>query len=594
MQYCVLIELGQTTVTFSAYTGGDDGFKPYGDSQRPLAVWFSGSSVIIGRDADEQAIKGTPNAFRDLFRQMKSIGHFDYANEVHDYNKLVLFTLRAGLKEFFSDRLLNSQGTLEDNIGNLPLLLMFGADMDDDMCAVVESQLRDNGFGNVLRVHEDDYVLRTLPAMYSQNRLVLSSDGDWLFGDIYVGRKQVSSFKIADAGRDPRVNKLADLIWERTQAENDWLDFKKELPELQRAANRFILSDDSTFDGDVLLSNGQHYHYYLERADLRQFNQKDDAELLRTLYSYVSEFTNRDDCCVILKGQATMNKYLIEKLKPNFSQVLVDNKLMDASRSLLLEECKALDFKFAGGKAKVRKAESVEVVNKAPDAGAQPAQSAKVTAPTKRDERDFKMLKLDVETHLANGRNAQAAAAVKSFLDAMHTKGVDAFDSEAAALLKTAPAETKASKAADAHAQSAEPTGKERRAMRILEATVNTLLANGQAAKAKAEIAAFRKEMHANGITAFDVDLDNMVRSAVPAKSDSKTVAPTKASVQTTEPTGKDKRDMRMLEATVSTLITKGQAAKAKVEIAAFRKEMHAKGITAFDAQLDQLTQKVN
>lgn len=54
--------------------------------------------------------------------------------------------------------------------------------------------------------------------------------------------------------------------------------------------------------------------------------------------------------------------------------------------------------------------------------------------------------------------------------------------------------------------------------MRVLEASVSTYLNNGQAAKAAAEIADFRKEMQAKGITAFDVDLDKMAKqTASPA-----------------------------------------------------------------------------
>lgn len=517
MQYCVMIELGQTTVTFSGYTEGADGFAPYGAAPRPLAVWFSGSSVIIGRDAEEQAVKGTPNAFCDLFSQMMSVGHFDYANETLDYSKLVLFTLRAGIKEFFSDRLLNSQGSLEDNVSTLPLILMFGSDMDDDKCAVVESQLRDNGFGNVVRVYEDDYILRSLPAIYSKGTLILSSDGNSLFGDVYVGRKHMSSFVLSEAGRDPRVDKLARLIWERANAETEYLEFDKEKVELQKAANRFIASDEATFDGVILMSNGEHYHYYLDKADMQQLSNAGDTEFLNSLFAHVSDFVQRKECCVVLKGLAATNKYLQEKLKPEFSAVLSDKNLIEASRSLLLEECKARNFQFSDGSRK----ESKPAPKAAAAASfAQPIASGNVE-PTKRDERDFKFLKHEVETLLANGRRARAEQAVHDFLQSMAERGIKAFDSEAADLLGKVSVTS-----------AVEPTGMERRAMRVLEATVSTYLNNGQAAKAAAEIAVFRKEMQSKGITAFDSDLDKLAKqtaSPSPAKSEPKPASAVKA-----------------------------------------------------------------
>lgn len=512
-----MIELGQTTVTFSAYTEGADGFVPYGAAPRPLAVWFSGSSVIIGRDAEEQAVKGTPNAFRDLFSQMKSVGHFDYANETFDYSKLVLFTLRAGIKEFFSGRLLNTQGALEDNVGSLPLILMFGSDMEDDKCAVVESQLRDNGFGNVMRAYEDDYILRSLPDFYPKGTLILSSDGNSLFGDVYVGRKHMSSFVLPEAGCDPRVDKLAKLIWDRTNAEAVWLDFSKEYPALQKLANRFIAAGEADFDGDVLLSNGEHYHYWLVKDDMQQLSNAGDAEFLNSLFAHVSDFVQRKECCVVLKGLAASNKYLQEKLKPEFSSVLADKSLIEASRSLLLEECKARNFKFSDGPRKEAKP-APKVVAAPPSV--QPVVSGSVE-PSKRDERDFKVLKHEVETLLTNGRRARAEQAVHDFLQSMAERGVSAFDSEAADLLGKVSVTS-----------AVEPTGMERRAMRVLEATVSTYLSNGQAAKAAAEIAAFRKEVQAKGITAFDSDLDKMAKrtaSSSPAKSAPKPASADKA-----------------------------------------------------------------
>lgn len=518
MQYCVMIELGQTTVTFSGYTEGADGFVPYGAVPRPLAVWFCGSSVIIGRDAEEQAVKGTPNAFRNLFDQMKKVGHFDYANETYDdLSKLVLFTLRAGIKEFFSDRLLNSQGSLEDNVSTLPLILAFGSDMDDDKCVVVESQLRDNGFGNLVRVNEDDYILRSLPAIYSKGTLILSSDGNSLFVAVYVGRKHKSSFVLSKAGRDPRVDKLAGLIWERSDAKNEYLEFDKEKTELQKAANRFMASDEATFDGDILMSDGHHYHYYLDKADMQQLSSAGDTEFLNSLFANVSDFVQPKECCVVLKGLAASNKYLQEKLKPEFSTVLSDKNLIEASRSLLLEECKARNFQFSDGLRKESKP-APKAAAAAPFA--QPVASGNVE-PTKRDERDFKFLKHEVETLLANGRRARAEQAVHDFLQSMAERGVKAFDSEAADLLGKVSVTS-----------AVEPTGIERRAMRVLEATVSTYLNNGQAAKAAAEIAAFRKEMQSKGITAFDVDLDKLAKqtaSPTSAKSAPKPASAVKA-----------------------------------------------------------------
>lgn len=527
MEYCILIELGKTNVTFAAYTGGDGGFVPYGEPHRPLAVWFSGSSVIIGKDAKREALKGTPNAFHGLFERMKEPGHFDYANETHDFNKLVLFTLRAGMKEFFTERLLNSQGALEDNVGHLPLVMMFGADMEEDTCSVVMSQLRDNGFGNVRRAHEDDYILRSLPARYADNKakLVLSSDGNALFGDAYMDGKNVSSFTLSKAGIDPRVAKLAELVWERTGAEYDWLEYDKELTELQRVANAFIVSGEATYDGNVMLSNGVPYHYYLSRADLYLFNRQDNSEVLQQLLSHVGTLADRHKCSVVLKGLAAANKFLQEILTPEFhALVLVDKGIMEASRALLLDECRAVGFKFGRGGATVKQT-AVQRGGDIPKPTVNQPSPVKAALPTKRDERDFKMLRLGVETHMTNGNRRAAEADVSKFLNAMHAKGITAFNDEASRLLDGfAKAATQGeAKQPPLVSASIEPTGKDKRTFKMLEAMVRTLRANGNVGQIRAAVEAFRKEMHGRGITVFDKDLDGLL--AVPSPQ-AKTVPP--------------------------------------------------------------------
>lgn len=201
MEYCILTELSRTHVTFSAYKGGEGGFVPYGETHRPLAVWFSGNSVVTGKDAKQQALIGTPNAFTDLFERMKHPGHFNYAGESHDNNKLVLYTLRAGMKEFLINELLGCCGDLEGNVASLPLVMMFAPDLAGH-AAVVLSQLRDNGFSNVMQASEDEYLLRALPPS-GNARLVLSSDGENLFGNVYADGKCMSALPCpkADATR---------------------------------------------------------------------------------------------------------------------------------------------------------------------------------------------------------------------------------------------------------------------------------------------------------------------------------------------------------------------------------------------------------
>lgn len=490
MGYCVLVEISQTNITFSAYTGGESGFVPYGGEHRPLAVWFSGSSVIIGQDAKQQAMQRTPNAFYNLFDQMKSLGQFDYANETHDYNKLVLYTIRAGLKEFFMNVLRNSQGALEDNIAHLPLVIIFGADMDHSLRSVVVTQLKDNGFGNIWTVEEDEYIISSLPSSKTngQSNMVLSSDGVSLYGALYSQGKNIDNFVLKGSGRDPRVDKLAELIWERTMAENDWLMFESELPELQKAANRYIMSGEDDWNSNVTLSNGSSYPYYLNKADLDLYNRINDTGLVQKLLEHVSAaHIDKRKCNVILKGLAANNKYLYEMLNPEFVSLFILGKdLRKKYFSTLLDDCKARKFKF---KSQGKNPDTNNAIN--------------VSVITKRDEREFKKLKLSIETYKQNGNAKQALKEAEEFLAKMHTRNLNQFDKEVEQLLDwieegkpIAPIE---------------PSSLDKRNFRVLKAQVNTLMSNGKQQQARKEIDNFKREMREKGITFFDVELGNLL-----------------------------------------------------------------------------------
>lgn len=482
MGYCVLVEISQTNITFSAYTGGESGFVPYGGEHRPLAVWFSGSSVIIGQDAKQQAMQRTPNAFYNLFDQMKSLGQFDYANETHDYNKLVLYTIRAGLKEFFMNVLRNSQGALEDNIAHLPLVIIFGADMDHSLRSVVVTQLKDNGFGNIWTVEEDEYIISSLPSSKTngQSNMVLSSDGVSLYGALYSQGKNIDNFVLKGSGRDPRVDKLAELIWERTMAENDWLMFESELPELQKAANRYIMSGEDDWNSNVTLSNGSSYPYYLNKADLDLYNRINDTGLVQKLLEHVSAaHIDKRKCNVILKGLAANNKYLYEMLNPEFVSLFILGKdLRKKYFSTLLDDCKARKFKF---KSQGKNPDTNNAIN--------------VSVITKRDEREFKKLKLSIETYKQNGNAKQALKEAEEFLAKMHTRNLNQFDKEVEQLLDGIEV--------DKDVAPIEPSSLDKRNFRVLKAQVNTLISNGKQQQARKEIDNFKREMREKGITFF-------------------------------------------------------------------------------------------
>lgn len=501
MNYCILVELSRKSIAFSYYTDDIDKFEPYGDEPvKPLAVWFSGSSVIVGTDAKNEAQKGTSNAFYDLFELMERQEHFSYANEKHEYKKLILYTIRAGLREFFIRVMLNTLGTLDENIAKLPLLLVIGSDVELNERNVLMKQLRDNGFGNVSEISEDRYIIHSFykeKAFDLQLSLILSSDGEHIYGTVYKGIKSVENFICKNAGKDPRVDKLANLAWERTQAENDWLKLENEMPELRNAAIKFIQSGDIECNDNITLSNGYEYSFYLTREDLNLYNQNDGGHIVQEIVNRVIQHGDKQTCLAVLKDKAASNRYLQDLLQSEF-RVL---KILDKTNKAIVMErivkwCKEKTFLFARSYPP-----TVPVyVDSEPVTG----------APTKRDERNFKMLALSVETYLRNGDTRSARHEAEEFLKEMHERHINEFDARVEQLLpKNKPTGVPATESTS-KPTAVPPSPRDNRSFKILLKSVETSTKNGITEKTISEINAFIQEMHGKSVYAFDEEAEKM------------------------------------------------------------------------------------
>lgn len=504
MNYCVLVEINRFTIRFSYYTDGIGRFEPFDKDEpsKPLAVWFNGSSVIIGDDAKREAKRKTPNAFYDLLVWMQKQGHFDYANEKHEYNNLILYTIRAGLRNFYARILLNSEGSLDENMPHVPLLISMGSDIEENESAVIISQLYDNGFGNIKKINFDSFIIETFEKE-GGTYLILSGFGENVLAKIYSSKHE-DKFILHNAGKDPRVDKLAKLIWERTQAESNFLEFDNEIDELRRSAKNFIYSGESEADDNIVLSDGIEYPYYLTKDDMRLFNQDDSASFLNVLVNRVNQYVPRQQCQVILKGVLATNKYLIEKLRPEFHDIKVMEK--DDIRDVLnkiVEWCKANNFKFAKDSKPVDTPNyEYEPQNK------QYEGHTAFCGPSKREERDFNILKKQVEAYKNGCEYDKAMAVTKEFVLQMNSKGLNCFDDEIEKI------ETELEKLIDKR-NSVSPT--DERKFKHLERIVAVYVNKGDFSCAIEEIDNLSRDFAKRGISALDNKL-SQIKSDVIAK----------------------------------------------------------------------------
>ena len=516
-----MVEINRFTINFSYYTDGIGRFEPFDKDEpsKPLAVWFNGSSVIIGDDAKREAKRETPNAFYDLLGWMQRQGHFDYASEKHDYNKLILYVIRAGLRDFYARILLNSKGSLDENMSHIPLLISTGPDIEDNESSVIINQLHDNGFGNLTKLDFDRFIIDTY-GKKDDFYLILSGFGDDIVGKIYSPGHE-DRFLLRNAGKDPRVDKLARLIWERTQAENNYLEFNDEIDELRRAAKDFIYSGESEADSYIVLSDGSEYSYYLTSDDMRLFNQDDSALFMNELVNRVNQYTSRQHCKVVLKGVLATNKYLLEKLRPEFYDIRVMGK--DDMRTVLnkiVEWCKIKKFRFGKG-SNVNDGEVVipnhvcrqrDIIRETPN-------PEPLSSPSKRDERDFRILKKQVEAYKHGGEYGKALAIAEDFERQVHGRDLNIFDDELGKIIKEL-------KNVIDKKSSVSPV--DERKFKRLEKIVAVYVKNAEFDNAIEEIDNLKNDFARNEITAFDKKLE-LLRTEVLAMRKTKakiTIAP--------------------------------------------------------------------
>lgn len=138
------------------------------------------------------------------------------------------------------------------------------------------------------------------------------------------------------------------------------------------------------------------------------------------------------------------------------------------------------------------------------------------------------------------------------------------------------------------------PSPADNRRKKMLQPEVQTLLSNGNIQQATSLVDAFEKDMHQRNISVFDEEI-TMLRSLIANHCPPKPEPQQPVEPQVVTPTAGDNKKFKILKAEIKTLIANGNQAQAVKKRDTFLKEMHAKGIVAFDNEVQEmLTQSPN
>lgn len=143
--------------------------------------------------------------------------------------------------------------------------------------------------------------------------LILSADGN----DLYVGyydtdkKKAIATTTINEAGKDPRVENLAECIWKKLLEESSYLNKKADFEAVKAEAKAFLQSNKSELDGTIYLEGGTH-DFFIKRKDAEIDNLLDYGS--SSVLSHLSNFVNknhvkREETILLLSDGVSGNQY---------------------------------------------------------------------------------------------------------------------------------------------------------------------------------------------------------------------------------------------------------------------------------------------
>ena len=494
MKFCILIELSKEHISFFYNRDdSDNGFVPFVEQgPLPLAIYCSGNQMEVGQFAIDEANKQNPNAYTDVFSKLRDGGTFRYRGEEIPNNMLLFNAIQRYLTSFFDSTLIGQIGRLEQNVATMPICFLFHADVNENERLFVKDSFLKSGFANVGLRDCDQLAMNTVRAE-SENYVCVTSNGQDLFVNIYNRkRKQIETLFIRNKGRDPRMDVAVEKLWDSIGFDNYYLNREQEQPILEQVAENFLGTGKFYFNESVPLSNGSSYNMTLSLHELEQFSLQDDGKtIIDVMRKLADNNISTKDSTVILQGKAAHNSFFSKMFQTEFPMVKsIDSIYRTEMLATLLEEVKVSNYQFAASTSPV----------------SAPQKPQEATEPTDRDRRDFKMLNLEVDTYLTNGKIEQAQKEIDDFARRMQDRGVTAFDNDIKTLREKTGCPKEQPRCSD-FIVTAEPTGRDRRDFKMLKMEIVTYTNNGNSDQIQPAVREFRKKMHALNVHAFDEEL---------------------------------------------------------------------------------------
>ena len=460
VNYCILVTITADAIAFRYNrSDGDNRFVDYapnGEVNMPFAILCTGNKFVIGRSAYEAACHNhNPNAYANIFSTCTASRTFKFADRDEPLGKLPYYAIRCYIEQILSNIFYNQTGTLESNVARLPLMFLFGPELDTNKQRFILSPFEEGGFQNM---RDYNYARLLLPVVASQtppsdrkrvSGVVLASvDGDDLLVQLYdaVRHEPLGNVvRIDGQGRDPRIGEAANHIWNCLYNYNYK---KRELEEhiLREAAERFLSSTAQEVNYVLRMSDGTMQDYMLRRTELDMSAAGTASRMV--LYQLGNELARHglsaQQCRVVLAGRAATDYF--ENLFAQGRWALPITKVTAREKQMLLDrllgDVKASGYNLGKGGTAGHKPERNPGPPPEPPAG--PTGTEVPGADDDpllviRYKRRVEIMTREAKAKIAAADYKAARNKIKGLLDELHNAPVHAYDAQLEELLAQIP-----------------------------------------------------------------------------------------------------------------------------------------------------------
>lgn len=324
--YCILITITRESISFRYNrSDGDNRFVDYApgndEVEMPFAVLCSADQFVIGKTAlDSARTNQNPDAYADLFSTCRAKRTFRYANRDESLGKLPYYAIRCYLEKILSDVFYNHFGSLESNVARLPLVFLFGPELDTNKRRFILAPFEEGGFQNLWHINYPELLLPVVDAQVpladrqrTKATAIVTADGADLLIQLYSAPeyKPIGDIvRIEGQGDDPRLKQATDIIWNRLLIYN-YKPREHEEEILRSAAERFLNSGVPSVNDVLRMSDGSEQPYFIDRSQL------DNSMMMQVnrdiMYHLNNELNKRgltsEQCRVVLTGKVATDYF---------------------------------------------------------------------------------------------------------------------------------------------------------------------------------------------------------------------------------------------------------------------------------------------